>query len=156
MIIYVLLKKQGAWSNGSSETIIKKLCTLIDFKDELVFHQGKPIFLNSKTFLSVSHSSNLMVIALAEQPIGIDLEKNRLLNTALVSRMHLDVKEPLLDWCQREATVKLTNDSDYLFKKAPQSTTFIRIDVYDGFTCVLASPSRVTPPKIYYLDEQAL
>ncbi len=156
MRIYVLLKKHGTWPNGSSEPIVKKLCTLIDLKEELVYRQGKPFFLNSKVFLSVAHSFNLMVIAFSDQPIGIDLEKNRPLSVDLIERMHLDFKEPLQDWCQREATIKLTHDSDYLYKKAPQGTNFSSINVFDGYTCVLASSSMMPTPKIHYIDEETL
>jgi len=156
MILYVISKKQGNWPNGSSEPMVRKCCAHLNIKDDLVYEAGKPVFVDSKHFISVSHSAHLMIIAFSDQPIGIDIEKNRTLSNELIERLKLEPKDPLLDWCQREATSKLMNNPDYLFKKAPLDAQFIVCDVADGFTCVLAS---LTPPhlsKIIHYDEHAL
>lgn len=156
MHIYVLLKKQGHWSNGSSKTMVRKLCDLIDFKDELIYDQGKPGFINSNYFLSVSHSANLMAIAIADQEIGLDLEKNQALKLEVIERVKLDCNQPLQDWCRREATIKLYNNPEYLFKPAPAATKFVTEEIYDGFTCVIASKTTLPKAKIFHLDEQIL
>lgn len=156
MHIYVLFKKHGSWSNGSSRTMIKKLCDLIDFKDELVFDRGKPLFINSNYFLSVSHSANLMVIAIAQQDFGIDLEKDRVIDIDVIERLKLDHSAPLEDWCRREATIKLYNDPQYLYEPAPSKTLYTTQNIFDGFTCVIASHEEIPQAKIFHLDEQAL
>ena len=156
MHLYVLYKKEGHWTNGSSETVVRALCNLIDLHEELVYTNGRPAFINSKFFLSVSHSEKVMVIAIASQPIGIDLEKNKDLKPEVIQRLNLDQNKPLIDWCQREATIKLFNDPDYLLKKAPEGTFFRLENVYDAFTCVVAAQNPLPEAKIYHLDENAL
>ena len=156
MHIYILFKKHGSWSNGSSKTMIKKLCDLIAFKDELAFEQGKPVFINSNYFLSVSHSSNLMAIAIADQEIGIDLEKDRTIEKDVIERLNLDLNSPLDDWCKREATIKLYNDAKYLFTPAPLETLYTDENIFDGYTCMVASKIKIEHSKIFHLDEQAL
>ncbi len=156
MQLYAIVKTQGRWSNGSSEAILRKLCELIDLKDVLVYTSGKPHFLNDKLFVSVSHSENLMVIAFDSTEIGIDLEKNRDIKKEVIDRVILNEKDPLLDWCQREATIKLYNDPEYLFKKAPSETYFKTEQIYDGFTCVIASKKPVSKVSLYHLKESSL
>ena len=156
MQLYVIVKTQGRWSNGSSETILRKLCDLIDLKDTLIYTQGKPSFIDSKLFISVSHSENLMVIALASTEIGIDLEKNRDIKKEVIDRVSLDETHPLLDWCQREATIKLYNEPKYLLKKAPSETIFTSQEVFDGFTCVIASKVPLSKTSLYHLKESSL
>ncbi len=156
MHIYILLKQHGQWSNGSSQAMVRKLCDLIELKDELVYTQGKPAFLHSNYFLSVSHSAQVMAIAIADQDIGIDLEKNRDIKTDVIDRVKLDEDQPLMDWCRREAVVKLFNDHDYLFKPAPEGLCFTPLEVYDGFTCVLASHHKPDDIKIFHLKEETL
>lgn len=136
--------------------MVRKLCDLIDLNDELVYNQGKPAFLHSNYFLSVSHSANVMAIAIANQDIGIDLEKNRDIKTEVIDRVKLDEDQPLVDWCRREALIKLLNDHDYLFKPAPEGTCFTQLEVFDGFTCVLASFQEPDDIKIFHLKEEAL
>lgn len=156
MHIYILLKQHGQWSNGSSEAMVRKLCELIDFNDELVYTQGKPSFLHSNYFLSVSHSANVMAIAIASQDIGIDLEKNRDIKSEVIDRVQLNKDQPLVDWCQREALIKLFNDPDYLFKPAPEGICFTTLNVFDGFTCVIASMNEPDDIKLFHLKEEAL
>lgn len=156
MHIYILFKKHGSWSNGSSKTMIKKLCDLISFKDELAFDQGKPVFINSNYFLSVSHSANLMVIAIADQEIGIDIEKDRIIDKDVIERLNLDLNSPLDDWCKREATIKLYNDAKYLYTPAPLETLYTAENIFDGYTCMVASRINIEHSKVFHLDEQAL
>jgi succinyl-CoA synthetase beta subunit len=156
MQLYVIVKNQGRWANGSSKSIVEKLCDLIDLKDVLVYTEGKPHFINSKLFISVSHCENLMVIAFDSTEIGIDLEKNRDIKKEVIDRVTLDENNPLMDWCQREATIKLYNDPEYLFKKAPSSTLYKVIEVYDGFTCVVASKEPLSKTSLYHLKESSL
>lgn len=156
MHLYVVLKKHGQWSNGSSEAMVRKLCDLIELKDELVYDQGKPSFIDSNYFLSVSHSDHVMVIAIADQAIGIDLEKNKELKPEIILRLNLDKLDPLIDWCKREALIKLYNDKEYLYKQAPQEATYRIEDVFDGYTCIVAGTHALPAAKIFHLDENAL
>ena len=156
MHLYVLVKENGHWSNGSSEVMVRRLCDLIEFKDKLVYLDGKPAFIDSNYDLSVSHSDKLMVIAIAQQAIGIDLEKNKDLKPELIDRLKLSDSNPLTDWCLREAVIKLYNDKTYLYKEVPENTDHRIIDVFDGYTCVIASPQKIPDIKIIHLNENAL
>jgi len=156
MHLYVLLKQHGRWSNGSSEFMVKRLCELIELKDQLVYDQGKPSFIDSNYFLSVSHSDKVMVIAIADQDIGIDIEKDKILKPELIERLKLDVSAPLTDWCKREAAIKLYNEKAYLTKPIPKDTHFRIADVYDAYTCVIAGTQALSETKIFHLKEEAL
>jgi succinyl-CoA synthetase beta subunit len=156
MHLYVLLKQHGRWSNGSSELVVRRLCELIELEDKLVYDQGKPSFIDSNYFLSVSHSDKVMVIVIADQDIGIDIENDKPLNPDLIERLKLDVDYPLIDWCKREAAIKLHNDKEYLYKPIPKETHFKIVDVYDAYTCVIAGTKPLSEPKIFHLKEEAL
>lgn len=156
MHLYVLLKQHGRWYNGSSEIIVKRLCELIELDDKLVYIEGKPSFVDSNFSISVSHSDHLMVIVIADQNIGIDLEKDKDLKPELIERLKLDPDDPLLDWCKREAAIKLYNDKSYLYRPTPDTTFFKRVEVYDAYTCVIAGTKALSEPKIFHLKEEAL
>ena len=91
MQLYVIVKTQGRWSNGSSETILRKLCDLIDLKDTLIYTQGKPSFIDSKLFISVSHSENLMVM------LGQDIRQQTMQSRELSAKIAQDSAVSLFD-----------------------------------------------------------
>jgi len=156
MDVYLLHKKQGRWPNGSSEPIVRSILKKARIKSTLSYLDGRPVFLESKLFLSVSHSGSLMVIALAQQPIGIDLEENKDVKTEVIQRLSLDPASPLIDWCQREAAIKLYNEPLYLMQPIPKETVYQELHVSDDYTCVLASKSDLPLVRLIPLNEDDL
>lgn len=67
--------------------------------------------LTNENFISITHKDKLMVLAISEQPIGIDLESKQTLSEHVIKRFNLDIHNPLLSWCIKEATFKLTQQS---------------------------------------------
>lgn len=156
MPLYVLLKKQGSWPNGSSEPVVRALLDLIDLNDKLVYENGRPVLKDSKYHISVSHSDQVMVVAILSQKVGIDIEKNKPVKPEVIKRLSLDPKEPLVDWCTREALIKLYDDPHRLLVPKDEISHARIEDVFDGYTCVMASEMPLPPSVIYHLDENAL
>ncbi len=77
---------------------------------------GKPYLENSPHF-SVSHSGNLVVCALSQNIIGVDIEKQREINPNLSSKIYSpsesssrDTNELLKNWVLKESYVKMTGE----------------------------------------------
>lgn len=79
---------------------------------------GKPRIPGSDLHVSVSHSANLAVVALAEAgPVGIDVEAKTRRDVGRLAGNVLSPREVLRDpddfyvyWCRKEAVVKATGD----------------------------------------------
>lgn len=153
MILYVITKQHGSWPNGSSEYVARRVCGLIGMEEHFRYVDGRPILIDSPYHLSVSHSQGMMVVAIAKQPLGIDLELNRTIEPAVIDRLHLNADHPLLDWCSREAAIKLHQDPNRLLSAQHPDTIFTEIDLSDKSTCVVATHDPIPQPMIYYLHE---
>ena len=67
---------------------------------------GKPFFKNSGPFFSVSHSGKYAVVAISDQPVGVDVEQEERI-TPSISRRFLGGKG-VGEWTKREARGKIT------------------------------------------------
>ena len=112
----------------------------------LVLKDKKPIFQNSSLSFSISHCSNLVVVAISDFPIGIDIEQNKKNRDfeKLISRFDKDrvaefqklssdeqCQEFYKFWTQYEAKFKLGKSSDEIFL----NSTIL----FDDFTLSIAS-----------------
>lgn len=82
---YVLLK-----------TLLKSINIDLDKQTIITSKQGKPFFKNLNIFFSISHSKNLVVVAISNSPIGIDIQaiSNASLNTNLnIAQRHFSQQE---------------------------------------------------------------
>ena len=83
---------------------------------------GNPI-LNNNQFISISHCSNLVCIAIAKEKIGIDLEeisdKTLKLQSKFVNDHHskLNKEKTTLIWCIKESVFKYHKIGGVDFKK---------------------------------------
>ena len=78
---------------------------------------GKPYFLNSNFYFSISHSHGLCAVAVADKPVGVDVE---IIKTTypphLVERSLTDDEKAIYDgdftriWCRKEAVAKMTGE----------------------------------------------
>ena len=153
MILYVITKQNGAWPNGSSEYVARRVCGLIGLEDHFRYVDGRPLLIDSPYHLSVSHSGNAMVVAIANQPLGIDVEMHRSIEPGVIERLKLNAKDPLLDWCSREAAIKLHQDPNRLLSSDHPDTLFTAVDLSDKSTCVVATREPIPTPTVYYLHE---
>ena len=78
---------------------------------------GKPYFLNANFYFSISHSHGLCAVAVADKPVGVDVE---IIKTTypphLVERSLTDDEKAIYDgdftriWCRKEAVAKMTGE----------------------------------------------
>lgn len=151
MNIYAIKRINNPWKNNSSHEIVTKLGETNNWGKLYTLDSGKPMIENG--YISVSHSQNLLVIAQGENEIGIDCEAIRSLHPALIKKLNLNSTNPILDWCTREALIKLLDDKHYLLKMDTTSFFIEEVLVDAAFCVVLASYQTIKPITIQYLDE---
>ncbi|MBQ6066455.1 MAG: 4'-phosphopantetheinyl transferase superfamily protein [Clostridia bacterium] len=76
---------------------------------------GKPRFADDRFFFSISHSRDVCAAAIADVPVGVDVEVCRAnYNARLVERSLTVAEKALFDgdftrfWCRKEAVAKMT------------------------------------------------
>jgi hypothetical protein len=97
-----------------------------------------------------------MVVAIANQPLGIDVELHRTIEPGVIERLRLNPNNPLLDWCSREAAIKLHQDPNRLLSAEHPDTVLTEVDLSDKSTCVVATHDPIEKPTVYYLHENHL
>jgi hypothetical protein len=101
--------------------------------------QGKPYLPSNIKYVSSSHSGKYLICAIADQPIGIDIEKIRELHPGIVARLKLS-ENPFEQWTLREAMTKLSDDPQTMFEQVNYNPkTMKMIDVDPGYVCVIVS-----------------
>lgn len=151
MKLFVIQRINAYWRNNQSQAILEKLAILNQWGQLNYSETGKPFIENG--YISVSHSNNLLVIAHHTIEIGLDCEYIRPLSNALIQKLQLDSINPLLDWCKREAIIKLLDDKTYVLKKELIDFHFTEITLDSNFCIVLASKYLVDTYDVIYLDE---
>jgi len=72
---------------------------------------GKPVFKNANLHLSISHSKNIVMVCLDNQPCGIDIEYNKPRNFKKLSNHYKREFKSAMDfyefWTLKEASFKL-------------------------------------------------
>lgn len=143
MLILLIDRENGEWPSKSSREILPQLAHEYQWGEVTFSQRGKPILQNG--FCSVSHSRNRMIIAVADYPIGIDIEYKRELRMDLMKRLRLNPKTPLEDWCLREAWIKLDDDPSHLMKTLPPSLFTQTLDLGEAWLCKLVSRTEFGP-----------
>lgn len=136
MQIHVIKKQAGNFRNNSSKPILEELARLNDWGEIHYTLSGKPHC--AFGHLSVTHAQDILIIAHSIHPIGIDLEKIRPLQSNLIKKLDLNPRWPILNWCQKEAMIKLYNDKTYLFKQIDQEYC-LEIDIQEHYCFVVVS-----------------
>jgi len=78
---------------------------------------GKPYFLNSNIYFSISHSHGICAVAVADRPVGVDVE---IIKTTypphMIERSLTIAEQDSFDgdfthlWCRKEAVAKMTGE----------------------------------------------
>ena len=108
-----------------------------------------PPRLRDGPLFSISHSGERVVLAVADVPVGVDVEKldRRLDPTRLAKRMLLPEERAriatpddfLRTWTRKEALVKATGEGVFVLPRAdPPGATFAGLDVGDGYVAAVA------------------
>lgn len=154
MEIYVIQHLNTFWKNNQSHSLIEKLSNQYDWGNLTYTISGKPIIDNG--FISVSHSKDLLIIGHHTHEIGLDCEYIRPISDALINKLNLNPKNPILDWCKRESVIKLLDDKSYLIKKEFSNIYFKEITLNPEFCIVLSSKQLIDQLDIIYLDENLI
>lgn len=151
MKLFVIQRINAYWRNNQSQAILEKLAVFNQWGQLKYSETGKPYIKNG--YISVSHSNNLLVIGHYSNEIGLDCEYIRPLSNALIQKLQLDSNNPILDWCKREAIIKLLDDKTYVLKKELNDFHFIEVTLDSNFCIVLASKDLINTYDVIYLDE---
>lgn len=78
---------------------------------------GKPYFSESHIFFSISHSHGVCAVAIADKPLGVDVEQIRTnYPPNMIERSLTDAEKAVYDgdfthiWCRKEAVAKMTGE----------------------------------------------
>lgn len=106
-------------------------------KSEIVYQtDGKPTLLNSRKFISISHSANLVVVFISELNCGVDVETTnrdtdriaeRFLNPSEIENIQKSDQPKLLQllyWCAKEAVFKCSPQKGVQFNEQILITPF--------------------------------
>lgn len=123
-----------------------------------VSSNGKPDVL-SDTYFSISHSDHLVMVALATEAVGVDVQTKVTKTNRVLERVcstseldFFDSKEQL--WTRKEAVIKLFGDSIMNGKKYSvrdnQNTNFhvSNFEVENQFSCALAMKGEISQKEI--------
>jgi phosphopantetheinyl transferase len=129
-----------------------------DLASYYVSEMGKPD-VNSGTYFSISHSDELVVVAIAGNVIGIDIQKEVNKSDAVLSRVcsstelnFFKSKEQL--WTRKEAVVKFFGDSIMngkkyeVIKDENSACCILSFELSEGFSCAVVQKEKTSEEKI--------
>lgn len=106
--------------------------------------KGKPYFEGNPFFISLSHSGDYAVCAISDSPVGVDIEKDRILSENFQERFAATV----LEWTKKEAKGKLTGNG--VFDKTEENYVFTH-EKTDGYIITVCSQKEKADVKYYHL-----
>ena len=122
------------------------------YKEKKIIYgnNGKPCFANSNKHISISHTSRYVTIAVADYPIGIDIEwanRNALSvsksflqpqETEILSQSDSPTQEALILWSAKESAFKLAADKVAILKEIQTTKNEVGYTVTypDGTTAI--------------------
>lgn len=133
-------------------------------KSEIVYQtDGKPKLLNSRKFISISHSANLVVVFISELNCGVDVETinrdtdriaKRFLHSSEMENIQKSDQHKLLQllyWCAKEAIFKCSPQKGVQFNEQILITPFDLTRESD-FKAMLTSESGTENFNLWFLS----
>lgn len=154
MIIYVIKNQNEIWKKHSSKQVLNALANTYHWGIPYYLDSGKPMLENG--YISVSHSNEYMLFAYAHQPIGIDCEQIRPIQESLIDKLNLDKVNPIIDWCKREAIVKLLDDPSYMMKKDIDNFYFKEIILDPQYYIILVSNQKIDEIEVKCISDNLI
>lgn len=151
MKIYIIQNTTSNWKNNSSKELLVKLSQKFNIENPFYLESGKPVLHNG--YVSVSHSNKFLLVVYSNEPIGIDCEIIRPIQQTLIDKLNLDPINPILDWCKREAVIKLMDDKSYLLKKELNEFHFKSISFNPNLCIIIASKQEIIDYTTIHLDQ---
>lgn len=97
-----------------------KHCTDLKFKDQIFKKNKEGQWTTKKCYFSISHTEDLVVVALSNHPVGVDVE--------LQSR-NISLPISLVDWTKKEAVFKYLGKGHFDYQKIDES--LYPVDTYN-------------------------
>jgi phosphopantetheinyl transferase len=130
--------------SGLGRAALSRLLKKMGIEEKLVISsQGKPYLPSNIKYVSSSHSGKYLICVIADQPVGIDIEKIRELHPGIIARLKLS-ENPFEQWTLREAMIKLRGDPQAMFEEVTfDPLRMKKIEVDPGYVCVLLSDAEI-------------
>ncbi len=130
--------------SGLGRAAISKNLKKMGIEEKLsLTSQGKPYLPSNIKYVSSSHSGKYLIVAIGDQPVGIDIEKVRELHPGTIARLSLK-EQPFEQWTLREAMIKLKGDPNAMFEEVFfDEENMRRIDIEPGYVCVIVSDRKI-------------
>lgn len=124
--------------------------------------QGKPGFPeHPEVHFNISHTTGAVLVALADQSVGVDIEKIRPVSRRTMQRLAgaSTEEEFFKSWVRREARTKRSGDgiSTMMRSETPlqYGEFYYEVDTFPGYVAGVATREKTPPGKVrkYSLDE---
>ncbi|SET34293.1 hypothetical protein SAMN04487821_11065 [Enterococcus malodoratus] len=137
---------------------------------------GKPYFNNPNQFLSISHSSDIVSVAVSDDDIAIDCESNQSIDEAIINMTFTNGEKNLVEkgiikkntiWTAKESISKLynedwysyprteiTNENGIVYDKNNLNIFLEFIDLENNSVCIASKNKEHT--EIYQISENAI
>jgi hypothetical protein len=119
--------------NGFSKPHIDSYFKLLHLNTTLSYDEHHKPILSDGRQISIAHKDDILVFAISDKLIGVDIERNTPPSKQLIKEYNLNPFTPIKDWCMKEAYYKMTQDRQYdkvLIPKLPYPHLEINYDPY--------------------------
>lgn len=120
---YQNIKEQSQAGRALLDFVLREYYDLdLSCLKELRGERGKPYFAGNPVYYNISHSSGVVVLALSDAPVGVDVEVKRKIRRKIGERfLGISTDDPLellRAWTRRESYGKMTGEG--FFFDCPQ------------------------------------
>jgi len=124
--------------------------------------RGKPYFPEfPRVCFNLSHTEGAALAALAEEPVGVDVEKLRPVSQRMLGRFGVDSPEAFFKvWVRREAFGKCGGEGVLPALREDPSLrdgeAYFELKLFDGYAAGLAGPEDGIPPQVRLVSQKEL
>lgn len=127
------------------ESIIGYLMLIFKIKEKYGIYYfpnykpGKPFDKFLDFYFSISHSNNMVCLAVSDKNIGVDIEKIRNVSKRFIAKMKMKTSlEALTSWTKREARFKLNNNLKLMDDNIKDVFIYTKVKEEDGYIISIA------------------
>ena len=118
---------------------------------------GKPYLADRSFEYNVTHAGGVVVLAVSDEPIGIDIEKtDRVIQDKIYQTYLHTPNGTIADWTKFESYSKLSGGGIYSVSYPPRDDVFFRLYTEDipGHTVCVCSKKDRFPDSILYIERE--
>jgi hypothetical protein len=119
--------------NGFSKPLVDAYFKALNSNTTLSYDEHHKPLLSDGRHISIAHKDDVLVFAISDLPLGVDIERNVSPSKQLIQEYNLNPFTPIKDWCMKEAYYKMTQDRQYdkvLIPKLPYPHLEIKYEPY--------------------------